>query len=100
VCIYFLYYYSNSFIIRVSLNCYFNKNNNILKPGINNNILKPGINNNILKPGINNNILKPGIIKQTDVNDHLSIIQSNIISITDSIAPIKCIKIKQKDYYP
>jgi hypothetical protein len=47
-----------------------------------------------------NNILKPGIIKQTDVNDHLSIIQSNIISITDSIAPIKCIKIKQKDYYP
>jgi hypothetical protein len=48
----------------------------------------------------NNNILKPGIIKQTDVNDHLSIIQSNIISITDSIAPIKCIKIKQKDYYP
>ena len=82
VCIYFLYCYSNSFIIRVSLNCYFNKNNNILKPGI------------------NNNILKPGIIKQTDVNDHLSIIQSNIISITDSIAPIKCIKIKQKDYYP
>ena len=42
--------------------------------------------------------LKVNTIKLVNVNDHLNVIHINLNSIVDSVAPVKKIKIKQKNY--
>jgi hypothetical protein len=52
----------------------------------------------IVKAIKDNENLKVNTIKLVNVNDHLNVIHNNLNSIIDSVAPVKKIKIKQKNY--